>query len=235
MGWACLLLVLAVIGGVIIIAMVGWQGLVVLIVAGIIGLVLWLRSKEGKGYLDKAEAERRATEQSQQIWQQASRNNKMVKCKTCGAEVAELSAVCQKCGVTLPGLPISCPKCSSKNITIAKKGFSVGQAAAGGIAVGTAGLAAGMIGSGDAQFVCLACNHRWQISTSQKARTASTPTKSRAIKTTSQPRVKPKDPYTWLDDIQKYRCEYCYREGKYHYCKTLKGIKNHLVNLHPNR
>lgn len=235
MGWACLLLVLAVIGGVIIVAMVGWQGLVVLIVAGIIGLVLWLRSKEGKGYLDKAEAERRATEQSQQIWQQASRSNKMVKCKTCGAEVAGLSAVCQKCRVTLPGLPISCPKCSSKNITVVKKGFSVGQAAAGGIAVGTVGLAAGMIGSSDLQFVCLACNHKWKVSTSQKARAVSTPTHARPIKTINQTHVNPKDPYMWLGDIQKYRCEYCFQAGRYHYCKTLKGIKKHILNSHPNR
>lgn len=163
MGWACLLVVLAVIGGVIITSMVGWLGLVVLVVAGIIGLILWLRSKEGQKYFEKAESEKRSVEESQQIWQQASQSNKMVKCKTCGEKVAELSSVCQKCGVPLPGLPISCPKCSSKNITIVKKGFSVGQAAAGGIAVGTVGLAAGMIGSGDAQFVCLACNHRWKV------------------------------------------------------------------------
>jgi tetratricopeptide (TPR) repeat protein len=40
-------------------------------------------------------------------------------------------------------------------------------------------------------------------------------------------------PYSWREDIQKYRCEYCLLDGKYHYCKTLKGIKRHILNLHP--
>ena len=39
--------------------------------------------------------------------------------------------------------------------------------------------------------------------------------------------------YSWREEIQKYRCEYCLLDGKYHYCKTLKGIKKHIVNLHP--
>jgi hypothetical protein len=235
MGGFCLVVALMVIAGVIILAMVGWQGLVGVIVAGIIVLILWLRSKEGKKYFEKAESEKRALEESQQIWQQASQSNKMVKCKACGNEIAELSAVCPKCGVTLPGLRIKCPKCSSSNITVAKKGFNVGQAAAGGIAVGTVGLAAGMIGSGDLQFVCLACNHRWKVSASQKARTVSTSTQARPIKTIDQTHVNPKAPYMWLGDIQKYRCEYCFWAGKYHYCKTLKGIKKHIMNLHPER
>lgn len=141
----------------------GWQLLVGMLVVGIVLLVLWIRSGKAKKAADAYQSEKSAEQKSRQIWQQASQSNKVVKCKTCGNEVAEQSAVCPKCGVTLPGLRIKCPKCSSTNITIAKKGFDVGQAAAGGIAVGTVGLAAGMIGSGDLQFACLSCQHRWKV------------------------------------------------------------------------
>lgn len=47
---------------------------------------------------------------------------------------------------------VRCPKCLSKNISANKKGFSVGQAVAGGI-VG------GMIGSNKIQITCLSCGN----------------------------------------------------------------------------
>jgi len=90
--------------------------------------------------------------------------NHQVECKVCKKTVSELAPTCPNCGEALPGLRIQCPKCSSQHITISKKGFHVGQAAAGGIVLGLVGLAAGMIGSKDYEFACLGCNHKWGLS-----------------------------------------------------------------------
>lgn len=38
--------------------------------------------------------------------------------------------------------------------------------------------------------------------------------------------------YVWLEEIKKYRCEYCKSSGKYYYCKTLGGIKRHIASKH---
>lgn len=38
--------------------------------------------------------------------------------------------------------------------------------------------------------------------------------------------------YTWREDAQKYRCECCLRDGKYHYCKTQSGITQHIRTNH---
>lgn len=92
----------------------------------------------------------------------ASRNHQ-VECKVCNRLVSELAPVCPYCGEPLPGLRIQCANCPSYHVAIDKKGFSVGQAAAGAIAVGPLGLAAGMIGSKDSRLVCLSCNYRWRI------------------------------------------------------------------------
>lgn len=40
------------------------------------------------------------------------------------------------------------------------------------------------------------------------------------------------DPYILIEKTQKYRCEYCLANGKYHYCKTLNGIKRHVQSEH---
>jgi len=53
------------------------------------------------------------------------------------------------------------------------------------------------------------------------------------IVTQFYPRVKKLEaPYQYRDDIGKYRCEYCFQMGRYHYYKTLKGIKEH-ISKHP--
>lgn len=242
--------------GILIAALVGWKGLIVVVIVGVIGLVVWATTKEGQESITKTEAEEKATKESQRVWQQAARSTTAIPCKTCGESVAPLAVVCSKCGVTLPGLRISCPKCESVSVSVGKKGFSVGQAAAGGIAVGPVGLAAGMIGSKDTEFVCLSCNHKWKASASQKAPTASTTSEARpALKVpvpqrplaapttakatpavmTKKARVKAEGMYTWIDEIKKYRCDYCHKDGRYHYCKTLKGIKNHVTEAHLDR
>lgn len=223
-----------VVGSVIGYAVAGGKGVIGPILVGIMFILFEIfPTKTMREEREREAAKTRATELSQQVWQQAAQSNKPVPCKSCGERVAPLSVVCGKCGVTLPGLRISCPKCGSDSITVGKKGFSVGQAVAGGVAVGTVGLAAGMIGSGDAQFACLACNHKWKVVVSPKAPTAYTPVRARPVRTIGQPGAKLKDPYTWREDIQKYRCEYCYQAGHYHYCRTLKGIKRHIVGSHP--
>ena len=256
MGWACIAVVALIILGVIILATLGWQGLVVVAVGGLIAFILWARSKEGQESMAKDARQKTATDRSQHVWQQAARSTTATPCKTCGENVAPLAVVCSRCGVTLPGLRITCPKCDSESVSLGKKGFSVGQAAAGGIAVGPVGLAAGMIGSKDTEFVCLSCNHKWKASASQKAPTASTvsevrprsaaPVPQRPLAasaaprampaaTTKRARVKAEGMYTWIDDINKYRCDYCHKDGRYHYCKTMRGIKNHLTQAHLGR
>ena len=212
----------------------------------------------------------RAGEEAGYIIARASSRNIQVECKVCKKEVSELAAVCPNCGEPMPGLRIQCPNCSSYHVTIQTKGFSVAQAAAGAIAVGALGLAAGMIGHKDNHLVCLGCNHKWRIEKSSrpipKSRNSTSQARSsprchvchkggsRLVKTTKgqwicakciakgvggkplhefYPRVKKlKTPYQYLEDIGKYRCEYCVQIGKYHYYKTLKGIKGHIKE-HP--
>ncbi len=256
MGWACLAVVGLIILGVIILATMGWPGLIVVAVAGVIAWIQWAGSKEGKESMEKDAREKTATERSQQVWQQAAQSTTATPCKTCGESVAPLAVVCSRCGVTLPGLRIACPKCTSESVSVGKKGFSVGQAAAGGIAAGPVGLAAGMIGSKDTEFVCLSCNHKWKASPSQKAPPASTTSKATptlkapvpqrplaaSAATTGTPaattkgaRLKTDGLYTWIDDIKKYRCDHCHKDGRYHYCKTMTGIKNHVTRAHLGR
>ena len=53
-----------------------------------------------------------------------------------------------------------CPHCGSSQLTINKKGFGAGKAAAGAILTGGIGLLAGFIGSGDLKITCLKCGHK---------------------------------------------------------------------------
>lgn len=253
----CLGIGIMVVGSIIGYAAAGGQGvLAAMLLGGTMLIVDFFPSKEEKEAKVREEAQQKATARSQEMWQQAARTTTAIPCKTCGESVAPLAVVCSKCGVTLPGLRIGCPKCGSESISVGKKGFSVGQAAVGGIAVGPVGLAAGMIGSKDTELVCLSCNNRWKASASQKAPTASTiseatpslkaPVPQRPLTAVAAakatPAVKTKKAglkaegmYTWIDDIKKYRCDYCYKDGRYHYCKTLKGIKNHVTEAHLDR
>lgn len=55
----------------------------------------------------------------------------------------------------------SCPNCRSSRTTAGKKGFRLGQAAVGVLALGPIGLLGGLLGSNKMEFLCLDCNHRW--------------------------------------------------------------------------
>ena len=181
--------------------------------------------------------EEKRNQPSSQILARALQRNITVRCKSCGKQVAELSYVCPSCGEALPGLRIVCPKCSSSHIVLTRKGFSVGQAVAGGVALGTIGLVAGAIGSLDNRLVCLGCNHKWSL---PKPNTlASQQTNVISERKAGKPllaqhsRVKRLNaPYVYREDIGKYRCEYCLQSGTYHYCKTLKGIERHIKDGH---
>jgi hypothetical protein len=111
----------------------------------------------------KSYAEERANRIAAGVIANAMSRTIQVECKVCAKKVSELAAVCPDCGESLPGLRIQCPKCRSLHLTVGKKGFSVGQATAGAIAVGTTGLIAGMIGSKDSRLVCLGCNYEWNL------------------------------------------------------------------------
>jgi len=244
------------------------------------GLLDYLRSEEERYLKFKA-----AKQDASNLIALAASRSKQVECKVCKRIVSELAAVCPNCGESLPGLKIQCPECFSYHVTVEKKGFSVGQAAAGAIAVGALGLVAGMIGSKDSRLVCLGCNYRWSLpklrepisqersiekpkapirqsriitdeagnlvecqichknlgevllySTTKGKVVCSTCAWSRKggkIVTEFYPRVKKLEaPYQYRDDTGKYRCEYCFQMGRYHYYKTLKGIKEH-INKHP--
>ena len=56
---------------------------------------------------------------------------------------------------------VRCPKCRSEQVTGGKKGFGLGKAAAGGIALGPVGLLAGLVGSQKVKVSCLNCGHAW--------------------------------------------------------------------------
>lgn len=57
--------------------------------------------------------------------------------------------------------PVKCPYCGSTQIQAVKKGFSGGKAVVGGLIAGPIGLAAGAIGSGDIERVCLNCGKKF--------------------------------------------------------------------------
>lgn len=57
---------------------------------------------------------------------------------------------------------IKCPKCGSTQITAQNKGFGLGKAAIGGLALGPVGLLGGLVGSKKINIVCLNCGHKWQ-------------------------------------------------------------------------
>lgn len=54
---------------------------------------------------------------------------------------------------------IKCPKCSSTQINVDKKGFGLGKAAVGGLALGPVGLLGGMLGRKKIRLTCLNCGH----------------------------------------------------------------------------
>lgn len=41
-----------------------------------------------------------------------------------------------------------------------------------------------------------------------------------------------KEGYIWVQEIKKFRCEYCKHSGRYRYYKTLSGIKEHITRKH---
>ncbi len=57
---------------------------------------------------------------------------------------------------------IYCPECLSTNIQGGKAGFRKGKAAAGALIAGPLGLAAGGIGSGKVELMCLECGNKWK-------------------------------------------------------------------------
>ncbi|WKZ43336.1 MAG: hypothetical protein QY302_14660 [Anaerolineales bacterium] len=90
----------------------------------------------------------------------------LVKCKTCGKDVSKTAPTCPHCGENAPGLRINCPACQSMSIATGEKGFSLGKAAAGALLLGPIGIAGGLLGRKNIEFVCQACGHRWKPSPS---------------------------------------------------------------------
>lgn len=57
---------------------------------------------------------------------------------------------------------LRCPKCSSNQVTVQNKGFGVGKAAIGAVALGPVGLIGGLIGSKKVKLTCLKCGYKWE-------------------------------------------------------------------------
>lgn len=51
----------------------------------------------------------------------------------------------------------------------------------------------------------------------------------------AEPRSDPAGLYSWNNHTKKYRCQCCLKADKHHYCKTLQGIRNHVLKHHPER
>lgn len=56
---------------------------------------------------------------------------------------------------------IKCPKCGSHQLSVDKKGYSLGKGAFGTILLGPIGLAAGGIGKNKVNITCLNCGYSW--------------------------------------------------------------------------
>lgn len=61
------------------------------------------------------------------------------------------------------GDKIQCPRCGSSQVSVNRKGFSAGKAAAGGLLVGGVGLLGGFAGSKKIEMTCLQCSHKWLL------------------------------------------------------------------------
>ncbi|MFZ5586107.1 MAG: tetratricopeptide repeat protein [Thermodesulfobacteriota bacterium] len=58
--------------------------------------------------------------------------------------------------------PVVCPRCGSREYSAHKKGFGVGKAALGFVALGPLGLVGGAVGAGKVKLTCHACGHTWK-------------------------------------------------------------------------
>lgn len=57
---------------------------------------------------------------------------------------------------------VCCPRCGSTQISANQRGFSATNAIIGAAAIGTVGLAAGVIGSKKVTVTCLNCGYQWK-------------------------------------------------------------------------
>jgi hypothetical protein len=92
------------------------------------------------------------------------------KCTYCGCTAAFLGRFPSSCDgpvnstekkFTQKSNSPRCPRCKNTAITANKKGFGLGKAAIGGVALGGFGLLAGFFGSRKVYVSCLNCGHNW--------------------------------------------------------------------------
>ena len=62
---------------------------------------------------------------------------------------------------------VRCPECSSAQLASNKKGFGLGKAAVGLVALGPVGLLGGLFGSKKIHISCLNCGYSWDLKKKQ--------------------------------------------------------------------
>lgn len=106
-----------------------------------------------------------------------------MKCPSCNKDISDKAKFCGFCGTKINGnevlkstnqAPVTrqtessknvarCPRCGSTSLTVEKKGFSYGKAAAGVVLTGGIGLLAGGIGANKQFVICMKCGHKFKI------------------------------------------------------------------------
>lgn len=96
------------------------------------------------------------------------------KCVKCGCSKKFIDAFSPSCGpaggagekidvnaMRAKKSQISCPGCGSLSVSSQKKGFGLGGAAVGGVALGPVGLLSGFLGSRKTYLSCMSCGKNW--------------------------------------------------------------------------
>lgn len=87
------------------------------------------------------------------------------------------------------------------------------------------GFDAGLLGVGTSIMAIAIAVYALLLQTQQKKDVVSIGKSGRGVGNS-------KEGYVWIEEIKKFRCEYCRHSGKYYYYKTVGGIKRHIAGNH---
>lgn len=87
------------------------------------------------------------------------------------------------------------------------------------------GFDAGLLGAGTSILAIAIAVYALLIQTEQKKDVVSMDESERGVRNS-------REDYVWVEEIEKFRCEYCNNLGRYRYYKTLSGIRRHIAKEH---